>query len=461
MKKLKLYTALMLLFTGCILLTSCEDKDYTTGMPEAKLIDEISIDNFKSETLFLAVNMDSVLKWTVSPAELEDKSIIWKSSDESVATVSQDGKITGVSVGEAVITIAPGIGFGATNAVKSIPVKIVSSIIKATDITFSNTETSIYETDALPLKYTISPADHTYDYLTWESSNPSVATVSEKGIVTGVKAGNVTITARTHDGSKVSASYDLTIIAYISAEKVEIQPYNDLLCINAPVMLNVTYTPADATLGSVEWTSSNENIIKVENGLLTPVGFGAVDITAKCKETGYVASVSVTVDPGWYKWDVADGFDGWVTATNGATKTIADGKMTITMFKNPNNWRGDIKYTGSPISFGGNRPILAIKGTMPSAGARKWDAVAITSDGNVNSGGPNQTGTKTAKDGIPVYYYDMASKIPALATGVYPFSVFQFKMADFPLDSSAGAYDVYWIRTFKSEADLNAYIAAE
>ena len=460
MKKLKLYTALMLLFTGCILLTSCEDKDYTTGMPEAKLIDEISIDNFKSETLFLAVNMDSVLKWTVSPAELEDKSIIWKSSDESVATVSQDGKITGVSVGEAVITIAPGIGFGATNAVKSIPVKIVSSIIKATDITFSNTETSIYETDDFPLKYTISPADHTYDYLTWESSNPSVATVSDKGIVTGVKAGNVTITAHTHDGSKVSASYDLTIIAYISAEKVEIQPYNDLLCINAPVMLNVTYTPADATLGSVEWTSSNESILKVDKGLLTPVGFGPVEITAKCIETGYQSSVSVTVDPGWYKWDATDGFKGWSVVTSGASSVIANGKMTVTMSKGT-KWRADIKYSESPISFGGSRPILAIKGTMPSSGSRKWDAVAVTSEGNVNSGGPNQTGIKTAKDKTPVYYYDMTAKIPALATGLFPFSTFQFKMADFPLEDSNGTYDIYWIRTFKDEADLNAFLAAE
>ncbi|MDU1906052.1 MAG: Ig-like domain-containing protein [Dysgonomonas sp.] len=456
MRNLRLHTILILALTGCITFFSCEDKDFTTGMPEAKLIDEITIDNFKSATLFLATGTDSAIVWTISPAELEDKSIIWKSSDESVATVSEDGKITGISEGEAIITIAPAIGFGSTEAVKSIPVKVISSIVKATEITFTNTETMLYETDKLPLTYTISPENHTYDYLTWKSSDPAVATVSEDGTVTGVKAGEVTITAYTHDRSGVSANYKLTIVGYIPAENVEIKPYNNLLCMNVPVQLDVVYTPADATLGSVNWTSSNENIIKVDKGLLTPVGFGSVEITAQCKETGAKSVVSVTVDAGWYKWDATDNFAGWRVVTAGASSVIANGKMTVTMSKG-SKWRGDIAYSGAPNLFGGNRPILAIKGTMPSAGSRKWDAVS--SEGN--SGGPNQTGTKTAKDGVPVYYYDMASRIPALATGLYPFTVFQFKMADFPIESSDGAYDVYWIRTFTTESDLDAFIAAE
>lgn len=456
MRKSKLYKICMAALSGGLIFFSCsEDKDFTTGMPEVKLINEITIDNLKSTTLFLGVGMDSTLTWTVSPADLGNKSILWKSSDESVATVTQDGKITGVSVGNAIITITPAIGFGATEAVKSVPVEIVSSIVKATNMTFTNTETSIYATDELQLTYNIDPADHTYDYLTWESSDPSIAIVSESGVVTGVKAGNVTITAYTHDGSGVSASYDLTIIGYIAAEMVQIKPYNDLLCINVPVQLDVVYTPSDATLGSVEWTSSNENIIKVNNGLLTPVGFGLVEITAKCKETNATSAVNVTVDPGWYKWDATDGFTGWKVVTGGASMVIANNKMTVTMSKG-SKWRGDIAYSGSPNTFGGNRPILAVKGTMPSTGARKWDAVS--SEGN--SGGPNQTGTKTAKDGTPVYYYDMASKIPALATGLYPFTVFQFKMADFPL-TEPGTYDIYWIRTFKDESDLDAFLTAE
>lgn len=451
----KLNTIFTLMLIGCITLLSCEDKEYTTGMPESMLINEITINNFKSNTLYLAVGMDTVMKWAVSPVDL-DAEILWKSSDESVAIVSQDGKITGVSVGEAIITITPSIGFGAANAVKSVPVQIISSIIKATDIAFTNTENSIYATDHLALTYTISPENRTYDYLTWESSDPTIATVSEKGVVAGVQAGNVTITAYTHDKSGVTASYNLTIMGYIAAERVEIKPYNELLCINSPVQLDVIYTPVDATLGSVTWASSDESIIKVDKGLLTPVGFGPVEIVATCKETGVKSAVNVTVDPGWYKWDATDGFAGWKVNTSGAKAEIADGKMKVTMSKG-NTWRGDIIYSGNPRLFGGNRPILAIKGTMPSAGARKWDAVCTEG----NSGGPNQTGTKTANDGVSVYYYDMTSKIPTLATGLFTFSVFQFKMADYPLTSSDGTYEVYWIRTFKSEADLNAFIAAE
>jgi len=425
-------------------------------MPEAQMINEITIDNLKSTTLYLGVGMDSVLTWTVSPAELEDKNIIWSSSDESVATVSQDGKITGLSAGEAVITIAPEIGFGATEAVKSVPVKIVPSIVKATGIAFTSTETSLYETDNLALEYVISPEDHTYDYLTWKSSDPSVATVSESGVVTGQKAGKVTITTKTHDRSGVSASYDLTIIGYIPAENVQIKPYNEFLCMNVPVQLDVVYTPSDATLGSVDWTTSNDNIVQVDKGLLTPVGFGSVEITAQCRETGAKSTVSVTVDAGWYTWDAVNNFAGWRVVTAGASSEITGGKMTVTMSKG-SKWRGDIAYSGTPNVFGGNRPILALKSNVPSVGSRKWDAVS--SEGN--SGGPNQTGTKTAKDGTPVYFYNMASRIPALATGLYPFTVFQFKMADFPLESSDGKYDIYWIRTFTSESDLDAFLENE
>lgn len=461
MKNLKLYIVLILTITGCIAFFSCEDKEYTMGMPEAHIIGEITIDNFKSNTLYLAVGMDSTIAWTVKPADLEDKSIVWKSMDESVAKVSQDGKITGVSVGKTTISVAPVIGFGTSAAVKSIPVEVVPSIVKATGITFTNTETSIFETDKLPLIYTISPENHTYDYITWKSSNPSIATISADGVITGVKAGNVTITAYTHDGSGVSASYSLAIVGYIPAEKVEIKPYNNLLCINVPVQLDVVYTPADATLGSVEWTSSDESIIKINNGLLTPVGFGSVEIAAVCKENGARSTVNITVDPGWYKWDAEDGFAGWRVNTQDASLKIENGKMTVTMRRNPNNWRADIMYGGEPRLFGGNRPIIAVKGTMPSSGNRVWDAVAITPDGSINSGGRSQTGIKTAKDGVRVYYYDMVSRIPALATGLYPFSVFQFKMADFPLDSTTGTYDVYWIRTFKSESDLDAFIESE
>ena len=83
-------------------LTACDkDQEFTPAMPEAKLINGIT---FKvSENLPLAIGMDSTIVFAIdAPEELEDRSIIWKSTDETVAKVSQQGTITGIAEGTAI-----------------------------------------------------------------------------------------------------------------------------------------------------------------------------------------------------------------------------------------------------------------------------------------------------------------------------------------------------------------------
>lgn len=107
--------------------------------------------------------------------------------------------------------------------------------------------------------------------MTWGSSDENVATVSKDGLVTCGKAGTTTIKAYTHDHSEVVGSYELTVVEYIPVENVEVKPYTDPVCISmGAINLDVTYTPADATLGSVTWTSSNEEVATVDLGVVTP-----------------------------------------------------------------------------------------------------------------------------------------------------------------------------------------------
>ena len=64
-----------------------------------------------------------------------------------------------------------------------------------------NPLTSLYPGDEQKLTYTLLPENHTYSYLTWGSSDETIATVAEDGTVTAVTPGNVVIYAYTHDGS--------------------------------------------------------------------------------------------------------------------------------------------------------------------------------------------------------------------------------------------------------------------
>ena len=83
-----LYGASACLLTACMVLTACDkEKEFTPAMSEAKLINSITFD--VSATLPLAIGMDSTIVYSVeAPDDLEDRTIVWKSTDESIARVS-------------------------------------------------------------------------------------------------------------------------------------------------------------------------------------------------------------------------------------------------------------------------------------------------------------------------------------------------------------------------------------
>lgn len=461
-------------------MTSCDDdKIYTTDYTEVVPVSEI---NFKvSEVLPLAVGTDSTLVVTVGPENADDLSIVFKSNDESVATVDQEGTIHAVALGEATITATPPVGFG---ALATVIVNVIPEVIKAQSLTVINTtpvgeEGGIYATDQLDLVAQILPENHTYDYVTWSSDNESVATVDENGHVVCVAAGTAVITAVTHDKSGVKGSITIEVRPYIAAEKVEIAKWTDPVCAtDAPFALNVTYTPSNATLGSVEWVSSDEKVATVHRGVVTPVGFGSCLISAKLLSTGDVVQTEITVEPGWWKWDAFNkwgvdmpGWKKWIPA-NTSNQTDHDerlDKVWRLVLKNPGEgkkWRGDIKVNcdaTNPFTLTLSKyPVLAVRIDKAPGGNATLDMVST--DGSIKQNGGNlnpKDGTKLA-DGTQLLIYDVASKFPGI--DAISFRTFQIKMADIPyanMTDAAPWYDVYWIRTFASVAEAEAFAAED
>ena len=86
--------------TGCLLLASCDqEQEFTTGMPEQQLINSIELE--VTSKLPLAVGMDTTIVYKVAPENAANKEVLWVSSNEKVATVSQNGTITALAEGEA------------------------------------------------------------------------------------------------------------------------------------------------------------------------------------------------------------------------------------------------------------------------------------------------------------------------------------------------------------------------
>ncbi len=433
-------------------MASCDDdKVLTTWYTEAMVPSEIKFE--VSEVLPLAVGMDSTLVYSVGPEEAKDLPIVFSSTDEKVATVDQDGTIHAVSVGEAVISAVPErLGFGATGTVT---VKVIPQVIKVDEIKLDNVtpageDGKIYETDIIELKPTLLPADHTYDYVTWKSMDESIATVDNNGKVECLKRGDVEIRCVAHDKSKVYGSYRLHIDPYIAVEKVIVN--SNLSGLSLPgyeVPVDVTYEPAGATLGSVEWKTNNDKVCTVYRGKVTATGFGSTTVIATCKATGETATIEVSVTPGLCYWGPENKWNGWICSNNAAPEDRGDEFWRINFpDAGSGKWRRDIK-----IDCGNNNlfewwhsdyPVYAIKTNLQKGGDNTFDV----RDASMH----DKAGTDLS-DGNRLLVWDAAV---GKWQGFHGFNLFQVKVADIPngnVDKNAAWYDVFWIRSFKSKED--------
>lgn len=445
----KIYLGIGMLGLG--LLVSCDDKELTTGLPENQLITAINLD--VTSELPMLVGTDSTIVYSVVPEDADVRELKWKSSNELVATVSDDGTISANKVGDAVITVTPAVGFGRDETVKTIAVSVIEKIVGAEEIVFTNTESILYETDQLQLTYNILPEDHTYSFLTWSSSDESVATVDENGVVTGVKSGKVTITAHTHDHSGVTGKYELEVVKYIPAEEISIvEPDVKTFYMDQTLNLAFTSVPESAAASSIAWSSSDESVLVVDGGKVTAVGFGTAVITATC-ENNNSSSVELTVESGWYVWDgITNDFSTWYSNTAGAGAEHTAGNLVIKVAAS--NRRGDLKLIHNDennavdMDFG-NYPVLAFK-SEKVGGSYQPDIVSTRETGSVSPA--SKASTIDLPDGTVLIYCETSNEA---AKALLPYRTVGFKVTN--VLSSHSSYTVYWIRTFRSVDEMKEF----
>jgi uncharacterized protein YjdB len=147
----------------------------------------------------IEVGSTATITVTVLPDDATDKSVVWTTSNAEVATVD-GGVVTGVSAGVATVTVTTvdkglSVSCEVTVVAHEPPV-----VVKVTGVKLSSNSLSMKVGDSKTLVATVSPADATDKGVSWTTSNPSVATVSN-GVVKAVASGNATITVTTDDGS--------------------------------------------------------------------------------------------------------------------------------------------------------------------------------------------------------------------------------------------------------------------
>ena len=227
---------------------------------------------------------------TVSPTGATNRKITWSSNNTTVATV-ENGTVTAVSAGNAIITVTTEDG----NHTARCEV-VVTDPIPVSGVTLSQTKLPLLRGATAKLTATVSPADATNKKVRWSSNNTAVAIV-ENGTIAAVSVGNATITVTTEDGNH-TARCEVVVTAPVPAASVTLSQTELILRKGATAKLTATVLPTDATNKKVRWSSNNTAVAIVESGTVAALSAGNATITVTTEDGNYTARCEVVVtDP--------------------------------------------------------------------------------------------------------------------------------------------------------------------
>ena len=243
------------------------------------------------------------LNATVTPHDGYEPTVVWSSSHPGVASVTQNGLVKGYMTGTATITARAGQST-ATCVVTVTP-------ILATELVLNAYQTEIGVGDIFRLVATVYPDNATNRTVSWTIPPTDVISYSCNGnecLFVGEKAGQVTITARTTDGTNLSKSCVVTVRGiepvFIPVQSISVSPSSVRMTVGATRQLTATVLPANATNRAVRWTSSNNTMVTVgSDGRITALKTGKATVTAHTTDgTNLSSTCTVTVvsggDPG-------------------------------------------------------------------------------------------------------------------------------------------------------------------
>lgn len=234
--------------------------------------DEIlHVDGEHKDTLYLYA--------VVSPANADNTSVTWTSSNPAAATVDNNGVVSAVAEGETTITCT---SVMCPNVSASCKVTVYQPVyVSSIDLDRNSAELWANEAgkDTLQLKATVNPANATYSSVHWSSSNEAVAWVDGWGKVTALSPGKATITCQSIKNQDVTATCNVTIHQHV--QNIYIDYGQDGLLPGETTQLSALCYPTNADNRNVNWNSSSESIATVDaNGLVTAKGYGEAVITA-------------------------------------------------------------------------------------------------------------------------------------------------------------------------------------
>lgn len=251
---------------------------------------KVAIENITINKKELTLDKGSVekLKATISPENATDKSIIWTTSDSSVASVSEDGLVTAIGKGTAIIKAISNDGTIFANC------RVTVNYNEVEGISLNKNSLTLYKGESETLIATIKPANAVNKNINFYSSDSSIATVDSNGLVTAKNEGTVTITVTTEEGGFKEKC--TIVVKRISATGITLNHNEISLIVGQNQALVATITPPNAEDKTIIFSSSNQSVATVNSsGLVTAIGKGTAIITATTRDGNYSVSTTVNV----------------------------------------------------------------------------------------------------------------------------------------------------------------------
>ena len=242
-----------------------------------------------ASTAHLYVGESLKLTAQTLPAATTDGAIVWSVSDKNVIECNADGRVVALADGVADV-IATSVD-GNHVAKCTITVETWHDV---ESVTLDKESLTLYTGDSHTLTATILPENATDKTLNWSSSNENVATVDANGAVRAIGNGVATITATNTSNSTMKASCEVTVYDHCSG--VELSATSVELTVGKSFVLTAKTLPLATTDGMIEWSISDETIIKRHaDGTIEALAEGVAVVTARSVDGGHTATCSVTV----------------------------------------------------------------------------------------------------------------------------------------------------------------------
>lgn len=241
-----------------------------------------AVTDIKLNTSSLALRVGDVYyaAATLTPSNASDLTVIWKSKNTKVASVTSEGKITAVSAGNTTITATT-----ANNLVAEIEVSVEQPV---TGVKINYKSQTVLVGSTFDLKAVVEPAKATNVKVSWSTDDSKIATVSAEGTVRGVTAGTTLVTCTTEDGGYKASC---VVVVREPVTSLTLNKKNKKTGIKKTFKLVATVETDAATNNKVSWTSSNKKVCKI-----TGVSSDGNTATIKTLKKGNAEIICKTTD---------------------------------------------------------------------------------------------------------------------------------------------------------------------